>query len=125
MHNCDGCTACCKVLKIRELDKPAHAWCQHCQIGKGCGIYETRPESCRIYECIWLQTQHLPKPIPCELRPDKSKVVIGTINHGEELVFYVSPDRPNAWNHGNSANLLPRCDHLVSGCMSASGKIYR
>jgi hypothetical protein len=100
MHNCEGCTACCKVLKIRELDKPAHTWCRHCEIGVGCGSYETRPESCRVYECIWLQTQRLPRPMAFELRPDKSRVVIGTTNKGEEMVFYVSPERPDAWNRG-------------------------
>lgn len=100
MHNCEGCTACCKVLKIRELDKPAHVWCKHCKIGVGCGSYETRPESCRVYECIWLQTQRLPRPMAFELRPDKSRVVIGTTNKGEEMVFYVSPERPDAWNRG-------------------------
>lgn len=97
MHGCDGCTACCKVLKIRELDKPGNVWCAHCKIGAGCGCYETRPESCRVYECVWLQTQRLDKPIPLELRPDKSHVVIGTTNGGEEVVLHVTPDRPDAW----------------------------
>ncbi len=35
MHSCDGCTVCCKVLKIRELDKPANIWCAECKIGGG------------------------------------------------------------------------------------------
>lgn len=100
MHNCDGCTACCKVLKIQELDKPGNTWCRHCKIGVGCGAYETRPEACRIYECVWLQTQRMGKPMALELRPDKSRVVVGTTNQGEDIVLYVSPDRPNAWQHG-------------------------
>lgn len=106
MHNCDGCTACCKVMKIRELNKPAHTWCQHCTIGVGCGIYDTRPESCRVYECVWLQTQRMDKPIAFELRPDKSRVVSGTTNHGEEIVLYVSPDRPDAWKRGGFEKLV-------------------
>ena len=97
MLSCDGCTACCKVLKIRELEKPGNTWCQHCRIGEGCGAYETRPESCRIYECIWLQSQREARPLPPELRPDRSKVVIGTTNHGEEIVLYVDSARPEAW----------------------------
>ncbi len=79
---CDGCTACCKIMKVRELDKPANVWCQHCRIGSGCGIYVERPESCRVYECLWLKTQRMGRPIPPELRPDRSRVVIGTINQG-------------------------------------------
>lgn len=106
MHSCDGCTACCKVLKIRELNKPGNTWCQHCKIGEGCGIYESRPESCRVYECVWLKTQRAGKPIPFELRPDKSRVVIGTTNHGEDIVLYVSPDRPDAWQRGEFHKLV-------------------
>lgn len=100
MHACDACTTCCKVLKIRELDKPGNVWCRHCEIGVGCRIYAERPEACRVYECIWLQTQRLPRPIAFNLRPDKSRVVIGVTNGGEEIVLYVTPDRPRAWNQG-------------------------
>ena len=106
MLGCDGCTACCKVLKIRELDKPAHTWCKHCRIGVGCGIYESRPESCRIYECVWLQTQRGGRPLAPELRPDVSRVVMGVANGGDDLVLYVSPDRPDAWKHGAMAELV-------------------
>ena len=103
---CDGCTVCCKVLKIPELDKPGNVWCKHCRIGVGCGYYENRPEPCRVYECVWLQSQRLAKPIAFNLRPDKSRVLIGTTNQGEELVFYVTPDRPNAWNQGEFRKLV-------------------
>jgi len=106
MHSCDGCTVCCKVMKVSELEKPGNTWCQHCKIGDGCGIYDTRPESCRVYECLWLKTQRLGKPIPFELRPDKSRVVIGTANNGEEIVLYVTPDRPDAWKRGQFGQLV-------------------
>ena len=106
MHSCDGCTACCKILKIRELDKPANTWCRHCEIGVGCAIYDTRPESCRVYECVWLQSQRGGKPLPLELRPDTSRVVIGVTNHGDDLVLYVSPDRPDAWKRGGIARFV-------------------
>ena len=106
MHSCNGCTVCCKVMKIRELDKPANTWCADCKIGVGCGIYETRPESCRVYECIWLQTQSLDKPIAAALRPDRSRVVIGTTNGGEDVVLYVTPERPDAWRRGEFGKLV-------------------
>ena len=106
MHGCDGCTACCKVLKIRELNKPGNTWCRHCNIGVGCGIYDTRPESCRVYECVWLQTQRGGRPIAFELRPDKSRVVMGVTNQGDDLVLYVSPDRPDAWKRGGMVKLV-------------------
>lgn len=103
---CDSCTACCKIMKVRELDKPANVWCRHCRIGSGCGIYEERPESCRVYECLWLKTQRMDKPIPAALRPDRSRVVIGTINQGEDLILYVSPDRPDAWKRGEFGHFV-------------------
>lgn len=106
MHSCDGCTACCKILKIRELDKPANTWCRHCKIGVGCGIYDSRPESCRVYECVWLQSQRGGKPLPLDLRPDASRVVIGVTNGGDDLVLYVSPDRPDAWKRGGIARFV-------------------
>ena len=106
MHSCDGCTACCKVMQIEELNKPANTWCPHCTIGVGCGIYDTRPESCRVYECIWLQTQRGAKPLALELRPDKSRVVMGVTNQGDDLVLYVSPDRPDAWKRGGIAKIV-------------------
>ena len=106
MNSCDGCSACCKIMKVAELAKQANTWCQHCQIGVGCSIYETRPESCRVYECLWLRTQSLEKPMAPELRPDKSRVVMGTTNHGEDVVLYVSADRPDAWKNSRISNVV-------------------
>lgn len=106
MHGCDGCTACCKILKVHELNKPGNTWCRHCKIGTGCEIYETRPESCRVYECVWLQSQRGGKPLALELRPDKSRVVLGVTNQGDDLVLYVSSDRPDAWKRGAMARFV-------------------
>jgi len=103
---CDGCTACCKIMKVRELDKPANTWCAHCTIGAGCGIYATRPESCRVYACVWLRTQALDKPISPALRPDRSRVVIGTANDGEDIILYVAPDRRDAWKRPEFLKLI-------------------
>lgn len=50
---CGDCAACCMVLGVRELDKPACQRCDH-QVAKGCGVYAERPSSCRVYRCAWL-----------------------------------------------------------------------
>lgn len=97
MGTCGGCTVCCKFMGVDEIDKQRYVWCAHCEIGVGCQIYETRPDSCRQYECVWLKTQGLDNPMALALRPDKSRVVVGTANDGEDLVLYVSPDQPDAW----------------------------
>lgn len=54
-RECGGCTMCCKVMHVPELEKPAGIWCPHCAVGEGCGIYDERPKPCRDFECLWLQ----------------------------------------------------------------------
>src|SRR5436305_14221849 len=44
-RSCGDCTLCCKLLSITELEKPIGKWCPHCEIGKGCKIYDCRPQS--------------------------------------------------------------------------------
>ena len=71
---CGGCTACCKTHEIRALAKPPDQWCPHCRPGQGCAIYETRPEECRTFACLWHQGYG-----PDGIRPDRSRVVLGTV----------------------------------------------
>lgn len=103
---CESCTLCCNYMKVRELSKPAYSWCKDCEIGEGCKDYEHRPQSCRDYACLWLRTQTMDKPIASELRPDKSKVIIGTANQGNDIVLYVPPNRPDAWKHNSFISLV-------------------
>lgn len=53
-RSCGGCTACCRPFRIEALKKPANQWCQHCKVGTGCKVYETRPMACRGFACLWL-----------------------------------------------------------------------
>lgn len=71
--SCGDCTACCTLMAVVELDKPRCVSCKH--LDKGCGIYATRPQSCREFECIWLQTQKTSAPWPKRLRPDRCGVM--------------------------------------------------
>ncbi|MEM9305075.1 MAG: hypothetical protein AAGE01_23395 [Pseudomonadota bacterium] len=73
MRDCETCSACCKVTRVRELDKPAGKWCQHCEPGgRGCTIYETRFEVCKTYKCFWLTDTTV---LPNDARPDRSKIM--------------------------------------------------
>jgi hypothetical protein len=54
-RSCNGCTACCVAMGVAELDKQPFSACRFAEDGQGCGCYETRPESCRNYQCIWVQ----------------------------------------------------------------------
>lgn len=102
--SCGDCTLCCKVMAVEEIEKPADQWCVHCLKGHaGCGIYETRPQPCRDFECFWLQSQHRTGPngetfpggaMHPGLKPNKCKVVIDGNRHG--LTFHVDPGYPGA-----------------------------
>ena len=52
-RSCGTCTACCTVMGIEELDKPAGVPCEKL-CAKGCSIYETKPPSCTDFKCVWL-----------------------------------------------------------------------
>jgi len=71
-RSCGSCTACCKVLEIKALDKPAGILCRH-NTGRACGIYRERPEACVQWHCLWRRIAALPDA----LRPDRSGVVFG------------------------------------------------
>lgn len=74
MNTCDGCTLCCKVLGVTELDKPDGVWCVHAQKGRGCAIYADRPQTCRNFACEWLTSG-----LDAEARPDRIHgVLIGS-----------------------------------------------
>jgi hypothetical protein len=80
---CGGCTLCCKLLPVSEIDKPGYQRCQHQRHGKGCAIYPTRPFSCRFWSCAWLIDERT-----ADLsRPDRSHYVID-----QELDFVVAVD---------------------------------
>lgn len=76
-RQCGACTICCKILAInaKELKKTASVLCQHCDEGRGCRIYATRPEVCRGFYCEW----RLNPLIPATWRPDKSGIFIERI----------------------------------------------
>lgn len=49
---CDGCTACCSVFGVEEINKPAWEKCTHLN-ERGCSIYATRPGHCHGFYCMW------------------------------------------------------------------------
>lgn len=106
---CGSCTLCCKVMRIEEIDKPRGEWCPTCDPRAGCRAYEQRPESCRAFECVWLQSQSRPgSALPAELRPDRCRVVMTVRTDGAGLLLHVDPDRPDAHRRGAVAALVER-----------------
>ena len=85
---------CCKLPFIKELEKPPGRWCRHAVIGKGCGIYEDRPQVCRSFNCQWI----LDASLGPEWKPEKAKFILYRDREREE-VFNVAVDAafPDAW----------------------------
>jgi hypothetical protein len=115
---CGSCTACCRVYAIPEVKKPAGPWCQHCDIGKGCKIYDERPALCVDFKCLWLQSREREDKrdhLPDELRPDRCKVVFSPSTNERIMAAITMPGAPLAWRKGPARELI---DRMVKGGMN-------
>lgn len=92
---CGECSVCCKVLEITQFDKKAGLWCEHCGSAGGCGIYATRPDICRDYECLWKGDRGL----SARLRPDRVGVVLMEDPDTGRYQAVCDPSKPYAWRH--------------------------
>lgn len=90
---CGTCTLCCKVLSINALDKPQGQWCGHCEVGRGCRVYDTRPEECRSFYCGFLTWPVLGE----HWFPARSKMVVTSELEGARVAIHVDPGRATAW----------------------------
>jgi len=103
---CGSCSLCCKLVPVKEIEKPRNTWCEHCT-KPGCAIYADRPRSCVKWSCVWLLSD-----LPESLKPRVCHVVIDpvaeevrwTIDGGEPEAWFacqiwVDPTHPNAWNN--------------------------
>jgi hypothetical protein len=119
-QSCGSCTLCCKVLGIRVEDdelwlnpnstggeakdypgsKPAGVWCDHCTKTSGCREHDNpdRPLACRSFECWWLMSQRTEDPMPLELRPDRTRVVM--TSNGLAVTLNVDRDFRGNWRRG-------------------------
>lgn len=90
---CGDCGLCCKLLGIQALDKAPGAWCRHYKRGSGCGQYAMRPDACRGFECLWLQSEKLDDA----WKPNRAKFVMYTERQDKRLNVVVDPATPSAW----------------------------
>jgi hypothetical protein len=74
---CGACTLCCKLLPVRELQKPANTRCEHQSAARGCRIYHRRgfPASCAVWSCRWLNGHDTADM----LRPDRAGYVLDVV----------------------------------------------
>lgn len=94
---------CCKLLGIKELDKPRLRWCDLVQIGVGCGDYGRRPEACASFRCLWLDAKN--DALSEDARPDITRVVMFCPPDGTVQV-HVDPSRPTAWQQGATGRFV-------------------
>lgn len=93
VRDCDGCTLCCKVMNVPQLEAPAGTWCRHCDAAKGCAIHATRPQVCRDFFCMYITNKNLGP----EWKPSACKFVISHEANGNRLAIHVDTERPDAW----------------------------
>jgi hypothetical protein len=65
-----SCSFCCERLGVAALKKYPRQTCRHL-LAHRCTIYETRPESCSVYQCAWKAGNW-----PLAWRPDKVGCVV-------------------------------------------------
>jgi hypothetical protein len=70
---CGDCIACCQIPRIDSpsLQKPANVICPNCT-NPGCGSYDTRPDPCRAWHCLWRRLDSL----SAQMRPDLAKIML-------------------------------------------------
>jgi hypothetical protein len=71
VRQCGSCTSCCTLLEVADVGTGVNEWCQYCVAGKGCSIYDSRPQMCRSFSCAWLQG-HLND----DWYPEKASIVV-------------------------------------------------
>ena len=98
---CGKCSLCCRLLGVKELEKPKNVLCKHCKgNGGGCGIYDARPEVCRKWFCQWLANSEFGDdwyPLKCGMVVHKTVEVSigGRVTY--RLTVDVDPDKPEVW----------------------------
>ena len=69
-RTCGTCTLCCRVLAVVDIGKPAGAPCAHCAEGKGCRIYDSRPQECRLFSGLTYEAIKIKRVQAAELLRD-------------------------------------------------------
>jgi hypothetical protein len=90
-RSCGSCTLCCRLPEIDAFSKPANVQCSNCIEGRGCAIYQNRPQLCRDFLCLWMISDGLSE----EWHPSHSHMMIYA--QGQQITILVDPTHPDAW----------------------------
>jgi len=91
-RSCAGCTLCCSLLSVAELDKPPMVRCVNCA-ASGCRIYAQRPTECRQFYCGYLLKEQLDQ----RWKPSQCKLIVVFDEHPYCVAIHVDPAFPDAW----------------------------
>ena len=92
-RSCAGCSLCCTLLSVAELDKPPLVPCGNCSANRGCRIYLQRPTECRQFYCGYL----LRTDLDSRWKPSRSRLVVAFDEQFRDVAIHVDPATPNAW----------------------------
>lgn len=92
-RQCGECSLCCKLTYIQAFNKPMGEWCRHFRKGVGCGIYNERPQDCRVFRCMWLDSDE----IGDAWFPKRAGLFVSFGGGGNRMIVYVDPKNPVAW----------------------------
>lgn len=102
--HCADCTGCCIVFEVKDVPKAFGEPCKHIGntlFGVGCQIYEERPDACKRYVCLYLDSQRRSEipSMPESMRPNVCRVVLGWPwgTDRETLFVYPYPGYETAW----------------------------
>ena len=107
-NHCGTCTACCRVFDIAEVQTPAGKWCDHCDIGRGCKIYNERPEACRDIRMLLAHEPEAPDPLHISrlaaAGPMQGRVRAPT--NEKVIAALTMPGAPLAWQRKDVRELI-------------------
>jgi Fe-S-cluster containining protein len=114
-RQCGSCNKCCDILEVAAVDKPVNHLCKHWETGKGCTIYDDRPQMCRSFNCAWV-LGHLSD----EWFPEKSGIVVHFSQDAVNVA--VDPAHPDRWREEPFFGLL--CERSLAGLERRGGRGY-
>lgn len=90
VRQCGSCNSCCDILEVTAVAKPMNQLCKHWETGKGCTVYDHRPQMCRSFTCAWLQGH-----FNDDWFPEKARIVVHF--SGDAVNVQVDPSCPDRW----------------------------
>lgn len=117
-RQCGECTMCCKLMGVPERKKAPAKWCEDCAQGQGCTIYDTRPPSCRNFQCFWLMDENFPD----EFRPDRIGALASFNDTPDSVVLHVDAARPKAVRSREVKALIAALQNAYAKVFIVQGK---